>query len=130
MLCVLSDTLVLGCMMFIFCVKEADLGMMAFVAYFALGFQNSTPCLSACTMHSVTRKQHPCPSNTRRWFRHFLVISVPNPGLPYLFSWEAGSGAFPWWTAWYLWGGGAEVDWGAVAWKALFLFMLGLLMDV
>ena len=32
--CVLS-TLLLRCMMFIFCIKEADLGMMAFVAYFA-----------------------------------------------------------------------------------------------
>ena len=32
--CVLSNTLVLRCMMFIFCVKEADSGMMDFVAYF------------------------------------------------------------------------------------------------
>ena len=31
----LSDTWVLRCMMFIFSVKEANLGMMAFVAYFA-----------------------------------------------------------------------------------------------
>ena len=37
-LCVLSDILVLRCMMFIFCVKEADWGMMAFVAYFAPWF--------------------------------------------------------------------------------------------
>ena len=37
-LCLLSDILVLRCMMFIVCVKEADLGMMAFVAYFALCF--------------------------------------------------------------------------------------------
>ena len=34
-LCVLSDTWVLRCMMFIFCVKETNLGMMAFAAYFA-----------------------------------------------------------------------------------------------
>ena len=33
-LCVLSDTSVLRCMMFIFCVKAAELGMMALVAYF------------------------------------------------------------------------------------------------
>ena len=25
-------------------------------------------------MHSVTRQQHPCPGNTRRWCRQFLVI--------------------------------------------------------
>ena len=25
-------------------------------------------------MHSVTRQPHPCPSNTRHWFRPFLVI--------------------------------------------------------
>ena len=36
--CVLSDTLLLRCMMFIFCVKEADLATMAFVAYFAPWF--------------------------------------------------------------------------------------------
>ena len=35
-LCVSSNTLVLRCMLSIFCVKEADLHMMAFVAYFAL----------------------------------------------------------------------------------------------
>ena len=52
-ICVLSDAWVLRCRMFIFCVKEADWGMMAFVAYLPLGFQNSTPCVSACTMHSV-----------------------------------------------------------------------------
>ena len=34
-LCVPSDTLVLRCVMFIFGVKEADLGMMALVACFA-----------------------------------------------------------------------------------------------
>ena len=39
-----------------------------------LGLQNSTPCLSACTMHSVPREQHPCTSDTGRWFRQFLVI--------------------------------------------------------
>ena len=33
MLRVLSDALVLRSMIFIFCVKEADWGMMAFVAY-------------------------------------------------------------------------------------------------
>ena len=37
-LCVLSDTLVWRCMMFIFCVKEADWGVMAFVAYVASWF--------------------------------------------------------------------------------------------
>ena len=35
LLCVLSDALLLRCMMFIFCVREADWGMMAFVASFA-----------------------------------------------------------------------------------------------
>ena len=30
--CVLSDTWLLRCMMFLFCVKETDLGMMAFAA--------------------------------------------------------------------------------------------------
>ena len=40
-------------------------------------------------MHSVTRKQHPCPSNTGRWFRQFQVIAwirgwrgVSNPLIP------------------------------------------------
>ena len=33
--CVLSDTWALRCMMFVFCVKDPDWGMMAFVAYFA-----------------------------------------------------------------------------------------------
>ena len=33
--CVLCGTWVLRCMMFIGCVKEADWGMMAWVAYFA-----------------------------------------------------------------------------------------------
>ena len=54
---VLSATLVFRCMMFMFCVKEADWCMMALVAYFAVGFRTSTPCLLACTMHSVTCKQ-------------------------------------------------------------------------
>ena len=27
-----------------------------------------------CIMQVAARKQHPCPSNTRRWFRQFLVI--------------------------------------------------------
>ena len=35
---VLSDTWILRCMMFIFCVKETDSGMMAFVAYLAPSF--------------------------------------------------------------------------------------------
>ena len=47
---------------------------MALVACFALGSQNTAPSLPACTMHSVRRKQHPCPSNTRCWFRPFVVI--------------------------------------------------------
>ena len=34
-LCVLSDTFVLRCILFMFCVRETDLGTMAFVAYFA-----------------------------------------------------------------------------------------------
>ena len=36
--CVLSDAWVLRCMMFIFGVKETDLGAMALVAYFAPWF--------------------------------------------------------------------------------------------
>ena len=39
-----------------------------------LGFQNSTPCLPACTTHSAMRKQRPCPSNTGRWFRQILAL--------------------------------------------------------
>ena len=72
-LCVLC-TLVLRCTMFIFCFKEADWGMMALYHILPLGFQNNTPCLSACTIHSVMRKQHPCPSNTGRWFRQYMFI--------------------------------------------------------
>ena len=37
-LCVLSDAWVLRCMMSLFCVKEADWGMMALVAYVASRF--------------------------------------------------------------------------------------------
>ena len=37
-LCVLSDTWALRCMMIMFCVKEADWGMMACVAYSAPRF--------------------------------------------------------------------------------------------
>ena len=70
----LSNTSVLRCTRFIFCVKEADLGLMALVHTLPLGFQNNTPCLFAGTMHSVPRKEHPCPSNAGRWFRQFLVI--------------------------------------------------------
>ena len=72
--------LVLRCMMFIFYVKAADWGMMAFVIWpiLPLGFQTSAPCVSACTTHSATRKQHPCPSNTTCWFRsisgHFRCL--------------------------------------------------------
>ena len=33
--CVPSDALVCGCMMFLFCIQEADWGMMAFAAYLA-----------------------------------------------------------------------------------------------
>ena len=61
---VLCDTWGLRCVMFTFCDKEAEWGRTAFVAYLVLGFQNSTQNPSACTMHSVPRKQHPCPSNT------------------------------------------------------------------
>ena len=57
--------------MFIFCVKAADgLGSVCL----PLGFQHPTPCLSTHTTHSVPHKQRPCPRNTRRWFRQFLVI--------------------------------------------------------
>ena len=58
-LCVLSDTLGLGCMMFIFC--EADLRMLAFVAYFAPWF--SEYCTMSFRMYiaqyvtHVTRKE-------------------------------------------------------------------------
>ena len=38
LLCAMCATRVLRCMMFIFCVKEADLGMRAFVAYLAPWF--------------------------------------------------------------------------------------------
>ena len=72
-LCVLSDTWGLRCMMFIFCAKEADWGMMAFVGYLATWFSESYTCFR---MHRVTRKQHACPSNTRRWFRQFLVTYI------------------------------------------------------
>ena len=64
---VLSDTLVVWrYMMFIFCVKEAGLGMMAFVACFALGFQNSTP-------PPPLYKLRPCPSYSRRRDRNNCV---------------------------------------------------------
>ena len=53
--------------MFMFCVKEAEWGMMALGAPFA-------PWFSECAMHSATCKQHSCPSKTRRWFHQFLVI--------------------------------------------------------
>ena len=54
--------------MFICYVNEADLGTMAFVAYFA-------PWFSKWHMSfRVYREQHPCPRNTTRWFRQFLVI--------------------------------------------------------
>ena len=68
---VLSDTWALRCVMVMFCVKEADWGTMALVAYNAPWVSE---CLSACAMHSATRKQHPCPSNARHWFRQFQVI--------------------------------------------------------
>ena len=79
--CVLCAPWVLRCRMFIFCVKEADWDMTAFVAY--LGFQNSTPCLSTCAIHNVACKQHPCPSNARRWFRsgHFRLLGQEGGGV-------------------------------------------------
>ena len=41
--CVLCCPWVLRRMMLVFCVKEAHWGMMAFVTYLPLGFQNSYP---------------------------------------------------------------------------------------
>ena len=73
LLSVLSDTLVLRCMMFRVCFKEADWGMMACCSTFAPWLsENHT---MSFRLYSVTQKQHPCPSNTRHWFRQFLVIS-------------------------------------------------------
>ena len=109
-LCVLFDACVLRCMLFLFCLQEADWDMMAFVAYWALHVIPLAPC------HSVPRKQRPCPSNTRRWFHQFLVI--------YRCSDKAGGGAiaaaletlglkpnppprahpFVWYTRWFVWG--------------------------
>ena len=42
-LCVLSTTSALTCVMLMFCVKEADWDMMAFVAYFAISTTVCTP---------------------------------------------------------------------------------------
>ena len=64
---VLSDTWGLRCTMFIFWVKEADWGMIAFSPILPLGFQNLKPCVSACPTHSVARGHHPCPG---------LVLSI------------------------------------------------------
>ena len=64
--CVLSNTLVLRCM--VFCFVSRKLIWLCSI-YLPLGFQNSTPCVSACTVHSVARQQHPCPSvgPVNRW---------------------------------------------------------------
>ena len=67
---VLSDTLVLRCTMVMLCVKEADQGMMALVAEFAIVHH----VFPHVPLHSVTREQRPCPSSTRRWSRRFLAI--------------------------------------------------------
>ena len=64
---VLSDTWGLRCTMFIFWVKEADWGMIAFSPILPLGFQNLKPCVSACPTHSVAPGHHPCPG---------LVLSI------------------------------------------------------
>ena len=74
-LCVLSDTLALGCMMFVFCVKEAHLGMMAFVAcsapwlseYYTTSFRMyHAQCNASATPFAQATLDH--------WFRQFLAI--------------------------------------------------------
>ena len=60
--------------MFLFCVKAALLAKRAFVACFASSEQHPMST-------RVSRKlQHPCPSNTRRWFCQFLVILLGQGG--------------------------------------------------
>ena len=50
-LCVLSDAWVLRCMTSTFCVKEADWGMVAFVAYFAPWGVHRPLCEKSAVVH-------------------------------------------------------------------------------
>ena len=55
-------------------VQEPDWGMMGFGGMSCpLDFRVVQYVTSRVPCHSVTRKQHPCPSNTRRWFRQLPV---------------------------------------------------------
>ena len=68
--CVLPDTLGLRCTKFILCVKAALLAKRAFVVCFASWFSE----WDFMTTRVSRKLRRPCPGNTRRWFRQFLVI--------------------------------------------------------
>ena len=72
---VLSDALALRCMMFIFCVKEADWGMMAFVPYFAPWFSKQYT-MSFCTYHAQCNAEA-TPLSKQYWA---LILSISGWG--------------------------------------------------
>ena len=66
-----------GAGMFTNGVQEPDWGMMGFGGMSCpLDFRVVQYVTSRVPCHSVTRKQHPCPSNTRRWFRQLCAPGV------------------------------------------------------
>ena len=64
-------TLVLRCTLFIFCVKALPRGHLWRVYLLVL---RTVHHVYTCITQVAARKQPPCPSNTRRWSRQFLVI--------------------------------------------------------
>ena len=60
--------------MSMFCVREACLAMMTFVALFSPWLSESCTIHDMWTKHRAERKQHPCTSNSGRWFCQFLAI--------------------------------------------------------
>ena len=56
-------------MMATVCVMEAELGMLPFVALFALWLSEEDAMSWMQIMHSVARKQHHCPSSTCKYVK-------------------------------------------------------------
>ena len=54
-------------MMATVCVMEAELGMLPFVALFALWLSEEDAMSWMQIMHSAARKQHHCPSSTCKY---------------------------------------------------------------
>ena len=73
--CVLPGTLVLRSTKFIFLCQGSAVGQEGVCSVFCLLVFRMEHRVYMCITQLAACKQRPCPSNTRGWFRQFLIIS-------------------------------------------------------